>query len=97
MPELSLIHISVLRERIVSTMYLWHNYGKSPIGSKEDIERVPIANLAAFYRKSVSYTHLSSMDTKVGSPPMVSRRSPVWRSFSTPYPVALMVAHCSSV
>jgi zinc protease len=32
-------------------MYLWHNYGKSPIGSKEDIERVPIANLAAFYRK----------------------------------------------
>jgi zinc protease len=42
---------AVLRERIVSTMYLWHNYGKSPIGSKEDIERVPIANLAAFYRK----------------------------------------------
>ncbi len=42
---------AVLRERIVATMYLWHNYGKSPIGSKEDIERVPITNLAAFYRK----------------------------------------------
>lgn len=42
---------NVLRERVVSTMYLWHNYGKSPIGSKEDIERVPIASLAAFYRK----------------------------------------------
>jgi zinc protease len=42
---------AVLRERIVSTMYLWHNYGKSPIGSKEDIERVPITSLAAFYRK----------------------------------------------
>lgn len=41
----------ILQERVVSTMYLWHNYGKSPIGSKEDIERVPIANLAAFYRK----------------------------------------------
>jgi zinc protease len=41
----------ILQERVLSTMYLWHNYGKSPIGSKEDIERVPIANLAAFYRK----------------------------------------------
>jgi zinc protease len=41
----------ILQERVLSTMYLWHNYGKSPIGSKEDIERVPIASLAAFYRK----------------------------------------------
>ena len=41
----------ILTERVLSTMYLWHNYGKSPIGSKEDIERVPINNLAAFYRK----------------------------------------------
>ena len=36
---------NILQERIVSTMYLWHNYGKSTIGSKEDIERVPINNL----------------------------------------------------
>jgi zinc protease len=42
---------AVLFERIVSTMYLWHNYGKAVIGSKEDIERVPITSLAAFYRK----------------------------------------------
>jgi zinc protease len=41
----------VLTERVLSTMYLWHNYGKSTIGSKEDIERVPIGALAAFYRK----------------------------------------------
>jgi zinc protease len=41
----------ILQERVLSTMYLWHNYGKSTIGSKEDIERVPIVNLAAFYRK----------------------------------------------
>src|SRR6201996_3450335 len=41
----------ILNERVLSTMYLWHNYGKSTIGSKEDIERVPINNLAAFYRK----------------------------------------------
>lgn len=41
----------VLQERIVSTMYLWHNYGNSTIGSREDIERVPVENLRAFYRK----------------------------------------------
>ncbi len=41
----------VLEERIMSTAYLWHNYGKSTIGSKEDIERVPIENLKAFYQK----------------------------------------------
>jgi zinc protease len=42
---------SVLEERVASTAYLWHNYGKSTIGSREDIERVPIERLAAFYRK----------------------------------------------
>ena len=41
----------VLNERILSAMYLWHNYGKSTIGSKEDIERVKADNLRAFYRK----------------------------------------------
>lgn len=41
----------VLQERIMSTMYLWHNYGKSTIGSKEDIERVNVTNLRAFYKK----------------------------------------------
>ena len=41
----------VLLERVMSTAYLWHNYGKSTIGSKEDIERVPIENLRAFYKK----------------------------------------------
>lgn len=42
---------NVLMERVLSSAYLWHNYGKSTIGSKEDIERVPIKNLQAFYRK----------------------------------------------
>ena len=42
---------AVLQERIMSTAYIWHNYGKSTIGSKEDIERVPIDNLQAFYKK----------------------------------------------
>jgi zinc protease len=42
---------SILEERMLSTAYLWHNYGKSTIGSRSDIERVPIENLQAFYRK----------------------------------------------
>jgi zinc protease len=41
----------VLQERVMSTAYLWHNYGKSTIGSRADLERVPIDNLQAFYRK----------------------------------------------
>ena len=41
----------VLLQRVMSTAYLWHNYGKSTIGSREDIERVPVENLRAFYRK----------------------------------------------
>jgi zinc protease len=42
---------SVLSERVAATAYLWHNYGKSTIGSKEDIEKVPVERLEAFYRK----------------------------------------------
>ncbi|NOT00597.1 MAG: insulinase family protein [Phycisphaerales bacterium] len=41
----------VLEERILSTAYLWHNYGKSTIGSRSDIERVPVPTLKEFYRK----------------------------------------------
>jgi len=39
---------SILQERVAATAYLWHNYGKSTIGSKEDIEKVPVDRLAAF-------------------------------------------------
>ena len=42
---------SILQERIISTAFLWHNYGKSTIGSKEDIEKVPAENLQVFYKK----------------------------------------------
>jgi zinc protease len=42
---------SVLVERIFSTAYLWHNYGKSTIGARADIENVPIDRLQAFYRR----------------------------------------------
>ncbi len=44
--------ISILSERMMSTAYLWHNYGKSTIGSRSDIERVPVENLRAFYKKN---------------------------------------------
>ena len=42
---------NVLQQRVLSSMFLWHNYGKSTIGSKEDIERVKAENLKAFYKK----------------------------------------------
>ncbi len=41
---------AVLMERILSTAYLWHNYGKSTIGCRADLENVPIDRLQAFYR-----------------------------------------------
>ncbi len=41
----------ILQERVFSTAYLWHNYGKSTIGARADIERVPIERLQGFYRK----------------------------------------------
>jgi zinc protease len=41
----------ILMQRIHSTAYEWHNYGKSTIGNRSDIERVPIENLQAFYKK----------------------------------------------
>lgn len=42
---------SVLSERVFSTAYLWHNYGKSTIGARADLENVPIDRLQAFYKR----------------------------------------------
>lgn len=41
----------VLEERVLAAAYNFHNYGKTVIGNRTDVERVPIANLAAFYKK----------------------------------------------
>jgi zinc protease len=41
----------VLSERMWSTAFLWHNYGKSTIGSRADIEKVPATTLRRFYKK----------------------------------------------
>ncbi len=42
---------NLLNQRIMSTAFDWHNYGKDTIGNRTDIERVPINNLKAFYQK----------------------------------------------
>src|SRR5437867_1387352 len=42
---------AVLSERIAAAAYDWHNYGKPTIGNRTDIERVPVENLRAFYKK----------------------------------------------
>jgi zinc protease len=42
---------SVLFQHTMATAYLWHSYGRSVIGNRSDIERVPIENLQAFYHK----------------------------------------------
>ena len=41
----------VLQQRMFSAAFQWHNYGKSTIGNRSDIERVPIENLKEFYRR----------------------------------------------
>src|SRR5271156_6115050 len=41
----------VLGERVAAAAYNWHNYGKPTIGNRTDIERVPVENLRAFYKK----------------------------------------------
>ena len=41
----------VLSQRMAAVAYEWHNYGKSTIGNRTDIERVPADSLRAFYKK----------------------------------------------
>jgi zinc protease len=41
----------VLMQRVQAVAYEWHNYGRTTIGNRSDIERVPIDRLQAFYRK----------------------------------------------
>ena len=41
----------VLRDRVRAAAMPWHNYGRSVIGIKADIELVPIDNLKAFYKR----------------------------------------------
>jgi zinc protease len=43
--------MNILEQRMMAVAYEWHNYGKTTIGNRSDIERVPIERLQAFYRK----------------------------------------------
>jgi zinc protease len=41
----------ILFENVLAAAFHWHNYGKSTIGARADVENVSIARLQAFYRK----------------------------------------------
>lgn len=41
---------NVIRQRMLAAAYEWHNYGKTTIGARSDIENVPIERLQNFYR-----------------------------------------------
>jgi zinc protease len=41
----------ILLEKTTSAMFQWHNYGKSTIGARTDVEGVDIARLQAFYHR----------------------------------------------
>jgi zinc protease len=41
----------ILSQRMHAVAFEWHNYGKSTIGNRSDIERVPLPRLREFYRK----------------------------------------------
>ena len=43
--------VGVLMKRTMGAAFQWHNYGKSTIGARSDLENVPIERLQAFYKK----------------------------------------------
>jgi zinc protease len=43
--------LAAVSQRVLASAYLWHNYGKSTIGARSDVENVPIERLQAFYKK----------------------------------------------
>ena len=42
---------SILEQRMMAAAFEWHNYGKTVIGNRSDIEKVPAERLKVFYRK----------------------------------------------
>lgn len=41
----------MLMQKVMASAFEWHNYGKSTIGNRADIERVPVNRLKEFYKK----------------------------------------------
>ncbi len=42
---------NILRQKVTSAAFMWHNYGNTTIGSRADLENVNIERLQAFYKK----------------------------------------------
>ncbi len=43
--------LRITLQNMMAAAYMWHNYGKSTIGARSDLENVKIENLKAFYKK----------------------------------------------
>lgn len=43
--------LRVLMQKMISSAFQWHNYGKTTIGNRADIERVPVEKLRDFYKR----------------------------------------------
>lgn len=43
--------LRITMQRMLAAAFDWHNYGKSTIGARSDLENVSIDNLQAFYKK----------------------------------------------
>lgn len=41
---------SILNQRVKAAAFDWHNYGKTTIGARSDVENVPIERLQAYYK-----------------------------------------------
>ena len=81
---------SILRQRMMQLAFPWHNYGRSVIGARSDIENVPIDRLQAFYRtyyqpdnavlavggKFVEAEALALVEKHFGALPKPARRLP---------------------
>ena len=69
----------------MSAAFQWHNYGKSTIGNRTDIERVPIDRLQAFYQQILSARqHRADRGREVRRGQGAGLRQPVfWRPQDT--------------
>ncbi len=72
--------VQALIARMAGTAYLWHNYGKSTIGAKSDIENVDIRNLQAFYKRF--YRPDNAIITVAGKFDVVTTLNSIERAFS---------------
>ena len=43
--------VEILEQRLLRAAYSWHGYGRDVIGTRSDLEHVPIERLRAFYQK----------------------------------------------